>query len=218
MLGQQDGVQLDEVRAARQRHVVASGFARPDRSAVDEERGVRSRPGDELEVAVLRYVDESDQRFANENLAESVPGPVRLVIRRRQVEKPDRQLTRVAIAPRHHRRTDGIVGKPVGANIPRMRLARAFADHRLGRIEGEAPPLLLQRQRCADFKDEDGPNEHSGCGATQERRMQPRQQRDHQSQCQRFHCRVEGRTIKNAAQAARPQDGQNGEQTPHQGT
>src|SRR5829696_5043073 len=73
------------------------------------------------------------------------------IIRRRQVEEPRRYFRRIAITARHHRGARRICRQPVSADVPCVRLTPALAHHWLGRHDGEAPPLLLNEERCADL-------------------------------------------------------------------
>ena len=138
------------------------------------------------------------------------------IVRRRQVEEPRRHLERVAIAVGHDRGTGRIIGEPVGAHVPRMRLTGAVAHHRPRRIKRDAPAVLLQCEGGGELDEDNRGDRRANGGLAEEGRMQPEKRRRDQADEQRFRERVERRAIKPAAQVAGPHQGDERDDAPHE--
>jgi hypothetical protein len=108
------------------------------------------------------------------------------IVGRGEVEEPDRHLGGIAIAVGHDGRTGRIVGEPVGADVPRMRLAGALAHHRPRRIKCDAPTVLLRCQGGGELDEENRGDASAHGSLAEEGRVQPEKCRRDQADEQRF--------------------------------
>jgi hypothetical protein len=125
----------------------------------------------------------------------------------REVEEPDGHFAGLEIAARHDRRAHRIVSEPVGARVPRVRLAGALAHHRVRRLEGDAPAFLLQRDRGRDLDKKNGGDRDAREGACEKRRMEPDQDRNEEADHQGLGKTLQRRAVQRATQRTWPHEG-----------
>ena len=128
-----------------------------------------------------------------------------VVIGRRHVEEPRRELLVFAIRPRDDRRAPRRRRSPVCTNVPGVDAAGGIADERPRRFELHAPSVLNE-QRRAGLGDDQQHDQRLDDSTTEIAGLQPPQERWQESDQDRFGDAIERRAVERAVEMTRPQE------------
>ena len=116
---------LDKVASAIERHLMPRRPRRFDDAAIDDKRRRHRLAGFDDELARIVGMKVAGHGHVERGVGRAILRQWQVLVGRRQVEEPHRELFEFAVGPRDDRGTLRVAGSPVGARVPAYESGRA---------------------------------------------------------------------------------------------